>query len=218
MRVLVVEDDPEIADFLKSHLPEEGFSVDLACTGASGISMLRGSEYDVVVLDLNLPDLPGERICEVARTLPRIPPLLILTVVTGAFEKARLLNSGADDYLVKPFSFEELIARMRALLRRSGIVVPDVLVTEDLSLDAARHTVSRGDTPLSLTRKEFALLEYLLRNKGTMVPKAVLVEHVWDGAADPFSSAIETHMANLRRKLGSPALVHTVHGRGYRID
>lgn len=218
MRVLVVEDDREIAGFLASHLPRAGFAVDTAYTGASALSLVRVNEYDLLILDLHLPDMGGDQVCAEVRRKKRVPPMLVLTVVSDVSSKVRLLNIGADDYLPKPFSFDELIARMRALLRRPVETAPDSIAAGDLEMDISRHTVTRAGEKIPLTRKEFAILEYMLRHRGRLVPKTALIEHVWDASADPFSSSIETHMTNLRKKLGQPTLIHTLHGRGYRID
>lgn len=218
MRVLIVEDDPELAGFLKAHLPARGFVVDVAEDGASGVALVHGNEYDLVVLDLNLPDMPGEAVVREVQSGKHVPPILMLTVVGDAESKVRLLAAGADDYLVKPFSFDELVARMRALLRRPRERIPDVLSAGNLTLDADKQTVIRGAEPLALTMKEFTLLEFLLRQRGTIVPKSRLIEHAWDSSSDPFSNSLDTHMTNLRRKLGEPDLIRTVHGRGYVID
>ncbi len=217
MRVLVVEDDHDIGAFLSAHLPRAGFAVDVARTGAAGLSLYGTNEYDLVIIDLNLPDMGGDTVCARVRQKKRVPPILILTVVAEAQEKVRLLNAGADDYLAKPFSFDELLARMRALLRRAPDTVPDVLSASDIEMNIPRHTVTRAGKNVLLTRKEFAILEYLLRRRGLLVSKSALVEHVWDASADPFSASLETHMTNLRKKLKRP-LITTVHGRGYRIE
>jgi len=218
MRVLVIEDDTEIAGFLSSHLPRAGFAVDVVHTGAAALSLIRVNEYDLIIIDLHLPDMGGDQICAAVRRKKRIPPMIILTVVADTASKVRLLNSGADDYLQKPFSFVELVARMRALLRRPVDVAPETMMVGDIEMDIGKHVVTRSGVALPLTRKEFAILEYLFRHRGVLVSKTALVEHVWDISADPFSSAIETHMTNLRKKLGEPTVVRTIHGRGYRVD
>lgn len=218
MKALVIEDDSGIAKFLQQHLPSNGFSVDVANDAAAGLLLFREGEYDIVLLDLNLPDMPGEEVCARIREDVHVPPILILTV-TGAVEnKIRLLNAGADDYLPKPFSFGELLARMRALLRRSSEIIADEISAEDLILNITRQTVRRKDTPILLTRKEFALLEYLMRNRSSVISKAMLIEHVWDSSARSLSDAIETHMTNLRKKIGAPEIIRTIHGRGYTVE
>ncbi|HUO55868.1 MAG TPA: response regulator transcription factor [Candidatus Paceibacterota bacterium] len=217
MRVLIIDDDPDIGEFLERHLPAHGFTIDLAKTGMQGLEMAHVNQYDLLVLDLNLPDMTGERVCEEIRRSGRSMPILMLSVILDTGSKARLLNAGVDDYLGKPFSFDELLARVRALLRRPNVLVPEALHAGDLMLDAHTQTARRGRRDLQLTRKEFGLLEYLLRHRGSVVSKTELIEHVWDSKAEPLSAAIETHMTNLRRKVGDPSVIHTVHGRGYRV-
>ncbi|MEA2701624.1 MAG: hypothetical protein QOE22_333 [Candidatus Parcubacteria bacterium] len=218
MRILIIEDDPEMLGFLRAHLPARGFVVDGAGTGADGLGLARTNEYDLLLLDLNLPDMPGEAVVAELQTDTRVPPILMLTVVGDADSKVRLLSAGADDYLAKPFSFEELVARMRALLRRPHELTHDVLSTGNLTLDTGRQVVTREGEPLALTRKEFMLLSYLMRHRGTVVPKSRLIEHAWDASSDSFSNALDTHMANLRKKLGEPDPIRTMHGRGYVVD
>lgn len=218
MRVLAIEDDASLGAFLKANLPSAGFAVDVAETGAQGAKLSRINDYDLVLLDLNLPDMRGEEVMGSLCARERTVPVLALTVIADADAKIRLLNAGADDYLVKPFVFGELVARMRALLRRPAHVIPDVLSAGTLELDARSQSARRKGRELRLTRKEFALLEYLLRRKGSVVSKAELVEHAWDSSANAFSSSIDTHLANLRRKLGSPDVIETIHARGYRIS
>lgn len=218
MKVLVIDDDIDITDFLESHLPERGFAVDSANDGSSGIRLACMNEYDLILLDLNLPDMTGETIVETLHERERVPPIIMLTVVADSSSKVRFLNAGADDYLVKPFLFDELIARMRALLRRSDHRTPDVITIGDVVVDSNAQTVHRAGEHIPLTRKEFALLEQLARAQGTVLSKGALIEHVWDSSANAFSSAIDTHMTNLRRKLGDPEIIRTLHGRGYTID
>lgn len=217
MKVLVIEDDENVAEFLGTHLPEHNFAVDTAGNGALGISLARTNSYDLILLDLHLPDMNGEEIIRALREQGTLVPVLLLTVVTDAWSKVRLLDAGADDYLEKPFLLEELVARMRVLLRRPADPLPDQLQTADLMLDANTQLVQRAGKALPLTRKEFALLEYLLRNKGRIIPKTTLIEHVWDSSANPFSAALETHMTNLRKKIGAPRIIETIHSRGYLI-
>lgn len=216
MRVLVIDDDTHIREFLEAHLPPHGFAVDAAGNGVAGAALASRNGYDLILLDLNLPDLMGEEI--VGRLRGRnMPPILMLTVVSDTPSKIRVLNAGADDYLVKPFALDELVARMRALLRRSRSITPDILSVDDLELDANRRLVRRAGREVRLTPKEFALLEYLLRRAGNAVPRATLVEHAWDSSADALSGAVDTHLSNLRRKLGKPELIYTIRGKGYSI-
>ena len=210
MKVLIVEDDPEMREFLRAHLPAQGFTVDAAGTGAEGLKLAGTSEYDLVLLDLNLPDMRGEEIVTALHADEPVPPILMLTVIGDADSKVRLLAAGADDYLAKPFSFDELVARMRALLRRSRELTPDVLSVGDLVLDACKQTVTRKGKAVPLTLKEFTLFAYLMRHQGTIVPKSKLIEHAWNASADPFSNSLETP--------GKPDPIRTMHGRGYVID
>lgn len=218
MKVLVADDDVHITAFLESHLPSRGFVVDVAHTGAAAIAAARTNEYDLILLDMNLPDMTGDEVVQSLQGKLEIPPILMLTVIADPSMKVRLLNAGADDYMVKPFLFDELIARMHALLRRSPQITPDSMKIGDIELDLRMQTVRKAGEPIILTRKEFALLAYLMRNQGIIVPKSTLIEHVWDSSSNAFSAAIETHMANLRRKLGSPNLIQTIHSRGYMIE
>ncbi len=217
MRTLIIEDDQEIAGFLDAHLPAHGFACDLADTGEEGTRLSRLHSYDLVILDLNLPDMNGEEVIRHIREESPTVPVLMLTVVGDPAMKVRLLSAGADDYLEKPFSFEELVARMRALLRRSHEVIPDLLYVGDLKVDAQQRLAWYRSRLLPLTRKEFALLEYLVRRHGSVIPKEELIEHVWNAKADLFSNAVETHLANVRKKIGKGQLIRTVHGRGYVI-
>jgi DNA-binding response OmpR family regulator len=218
MRLLVIEDDQEILGFLRAHLPREGFAVDTADTGRAALALLAINEYDLVILDLNLPDMSGEEIVVYLQAGKHVPPTLMLTVISDLASKVRLFAAGADDYLEKPFSFDELVARIRALLRRGRESVLSVITIEDITIDTARRTARKRDTALLLTAKEFALLEYLLNKRGAIVSKSSLIEHLWDGSADPFSNAIDMHLMNLRKKLGTPGIIHTARGRGYVID
>lgn len=217
MKVLIIDDDADICAALKAVLPTHGFDVEIAHTGREGVMMARINRYDVLIVDLNLPDMEGGVVIQEIKEGANPPPILMFTVVGDVGSKVRLLNSGADDYLVKPFAFEELLARMRALVRRPKTVVPEKLVVENLTLDISTQEVFRGEEILSLTHKEFALLECLMRRRGNVVSKGELIEHAWDSSADPFSDAFDTHLVNLRRKIGQPGLIHTVRGRGYKI-
>lgn len=217
MKAMVIDDNQDICRFLKAHLPESGFEVEVVHTGQDGINALTLSECDILILDLNLPDMTGEDVINHLREAGRSLPVIVFTVVSDTQSKVRLLNSGADDYMVKPFSFEELTARMRALLRRPSDLLPNTLSVSNVVLDARKQTVERFNESITLTRKEFAILEYLMRNAGSVVQKGTLIENVWHSSSNPFSDTLDTHMANLRKKLGAPELIHTIHGRGYRI-
>lgn len=221
MRILVVEDDEKIRDFLKKSLEAECFSVDAVEDGLEGYQLGQLNAYDFIILDNVLPNMNGLEICSRLRQEQKNTPILILSVQTEVDIKVRALDAGADDYLTKPFSLQELTARIRALMRRPAQVEEEVLVVQDITLDTKRHVVLREKVEVHLTRKEFMLLEYLMRNVGAVLSRAMIMEHVWDMYADPFSNTIESHILSLRRKLGSKKespIIHTVAGRGYKID
>ena len=214
MRVLVVEDHAKLAERIAQGLRQAGMAVDAVHDGASALDATAETAYDVIVLDRDLPVVHGDRVCRaVAGSGPRI---LMLTAAAGVYDRIDGLELGADDYLPKPFAFAELVARVRALSRRTPSL-PPVLRRGDLTVDLARHRASRGARPLSLTRKEFGILEMLLAADGALVSAEDLLEHVWDASADPFSNIISVTMARLRRKLGDPPLIETVVGKGYRM-
>ncbi|OGM97088.1 MAG: DNA-binding response regulator [Candidatus Yanofskybacteria bacterium RIFCSPHIGHO2_02_FULL_38_22b] len=220
MRILVVEDEKEIRYFLKASLGAELFSVDAVEDGERGLYLASVNDYDVIVLDNILPKKSGLEICSELRKKGKNTPIIIVSVKTDTTTKIELLNAGADDYLIKPFSFEELMARIRALIRRPQQVKGEVLTSNDLILETKKHTVKRGKKEIHLTRKEFMLLEYLLSNKGSVLSRGMILEHVWDMDTDPFSNTIETHILSLRRKIDTPhskKLISTVSGCGYKI-
>lgn len=220
MRILVVEDEEKIARFLKEALEAEFFAVDVAEDGERGSYYARVNDYDLVVLDNMLPKKAGLQVCEEIRESGRTLPILVVSVKTSASDKVDLLDAGADDYLAKPFILEELLARVRALLRRPAPIEKDVLTVEDVMLDSRTGLVRRGDRDLRLTRKEFMLLEYLMRNKGIILSRGMILEHVWDMSVDIFSNTIESHILSLRKKLGDMGkerLIQTLSGRGYRM-
>jgi DNA-binding response OmpR family regulator len=221
MRLLVVEDEPKIARFLKDSLEAEYFAVDVAEDGEKGSYLARVNDYDLVVLDNMLPKKAGLQVCTEIREAGKTMPVLVVSVKTDTPGKIELLNAGADDYLAKPFALEELLARIRALLRRPQAIEQEVLKVEDVTLDTKRCTVTRGKKPVNLTRKEFMLLEYLMKNEGTVLSRGMILEHVWDMNIDIFSNTIESHILSLRKKLGDTGkdrLVRTVPGRGYKIE
>lgn len=220
MRILVIEDENRIAHFLKESLEAEYFAVDVARDGERGSYFARVNDYDLIVLDNMLPKKNGLQVCEEIRESGKTLPILVVSVKTGARDKVDLLNAGADDYLSKPFILEELLARIRALMRRPTPIEKDVLTVEDVMLDCKTGVVRRGDVDLHLTRKEFMLLEYLMRNKGIILSRGMILEHVWDMSVDIFSNTIESHILSLRKKLndmGRQRLIQTLSGRGYRI-
>ncbi len=221
MRILVVDDEQAVRDMLRKTLKAEGFAVDTAEDGEHGSYLARSNDYDLIVLDNRMPKKTGIEVVKDIRADGKQTPILVLSVLSDARQKIDLLNIGADDYLVKPYSFEELIARIHALLRRPVGIAGDTLVVGDLRLDAKQYTAHRGTTLLSLTRKEFTLLAYLMRHASSVLTRGMIMEHVWDMNIDPFSNTIESHIASLRRKIemrGKRKLIHTIPGRGYKIE
>lgn len=222
MRVLVVEDEQRIARSIKKGLELEHFAVDLAFTGSEGFSLASNEEYDLIILDLMLPEMDGVEICKQLREKKIETPILMLTAKGQIDEKIAGLNAGADDYLTKPFSFEELLARMRALSRRPKQLLQSVLEYQTLSLDTSSYTVTRSGRPISLSSKEFALLEYLMRNQKKILTKDQIIRHVWDYDADILPNTIEVYIRNLRKKIDEPfpkekPVIHTVRGFGYKL-
>jgi DNA-binding response OmpR family regulator len=217
MRVLVVEDHVELADTVARVLRREGMAVDVAYDGRTGLARTAVIDYDVVVLDRDLPGLHGDEVCRALSADAKQSRVLMLTAAGTIANRVEGLNLGADDYLPKPFAFAELIARIRALGRRSQPPLPAVLVHGDLRLDPAKRVVTRAGARLALSPKEFAVLEYLLAAQGRVVSAEELLERVWDEAADPFSTTVKTTINRLRAKLGDPPLIVTVPQSGYRI-
>ena len=220
MRILIIEDDKGIINFLKNSLEGENFVVDTAEDGEKGSFIARTNDYDLIILDKNLPKKDGNHVCADIRKIGKSVPILVLSVESGIDTKIKFLNDGADNYLTKPFSFEELLARIKALLRRPEKIERDVLEIRDLILDKNKKIVSRNNKEIYLTRKEFALLEYLMKNQGMALSRGMIMEHVWDMNLDPFSNTIETHILNLRKKIerkNTKQLIQTLPGRGYRI-
>ncbi|WP_344613936.1 response regulator transcription factor [Dactylosporangium salmoneum] len=215
MRVLVVEDHATLAGRIGEGLRDAGMAVDVVHDGAAALALAAQTGYDVVVLDRDLPVVHGDQVC---RSLAATdgPRILMLTAAAGVDERVDGLELGADDYLGKPFAFTELIARVRALARRAPSA-PPVVRRGDLTVDRARHRASRAGRPLSLTRKEFGVLEMLAAADGAVVSAEELLEHVWDAHADPFSNIVSVTLTRLRRKLGAPPLIETVVGKGYRL-
>ncbi len=220
MRVLVVEDEARISRFLKESLEAEYFAVDVAEDGEQGSYFARTNDYDLVVLDNMLPKKDGLQVCKEIRASGRTMPILVVSVKTGTFDKVDLLDAGADDYLAKPFVLEELLARVRALMRRPSSIESDVLLVEDVELNTKTGAVRRGDKDILLTRKEYMLLQYLMRNEGTVLSRGMILEHVWDMSVDIFSNTIESHILSLRKKIGDTKdsrIIQTISGRGYRM-
>lgn len=221
MRILLIEDERRISKFLKATLEAELFSVDVAEDGERGSSLAIINDYDLIILDNILPKKSGLEVCTYIRTKGKNMPIIMLSVKSDTATKVELLNAGADDYVIKPFSFDELMARIKAILRRPKHIEDDILHIDDLTLDTRKYIMTRGKKEIYLTRKEFMLLEYLLRNRGVVLSRGMILEHVWDMDTDPFSNTIESHILSLRRKIdpaGKKKLIHTVPGRGYKID
>lgn len=221
MRVLVIEDDEKIASFVLKGFKQNGHTVDWAADGETGLERLRHRPYDVAVVDIMLPFLDGLAAVQMARQAGVTTPIIFLSARREVEDRIRGLQVGGDDYLVKPFAFSELLARVQALIRRAaGVAEPLRLTTADLEMDLVKRRVTRGGREVVLQPREFALLEYLLRNKGQVVAKISLMEHVWDYSFDPETSVVETAISRLRSKLneGTPPngeLIHTVRGIGY---
>ncbi len=220
MRVLVVEDERRMATLLERGLQEEGYAVDLAATGEDGIWLATENAYDAVLLDVLLPDLDGFEVCRRLREARRWAPILMLTARDAVPDRVEGLDAGADDYLTKPFAYPELLARLRAVIRRGPHERPAAISVGDLSLDPATREVRRGDLPVPLTPKEFALLEYFMRHAGEVLTRTQILEHVWDFAFDGDSNVIEVYVRYLREKVDRPfgrQSLETVRGVGYRL-
>ena len=216
MRVLIVEDQPTLADDIADGLRDQGMAADVAYDGASGLDKALMNQYDVVIVDRDLPKIHGDAVCAALIGAHSPARILMLTAAGTIGDRVEGLNLGADDYLPKPFAFAELVARLWALARRSP-ASPPLAVKHDLVFDRARRRVSRGGRPISLTRKEMGILEVLLAADGGVVSAEELLERVWDENADPFTHTVTVTMARLRRKLGTPDLIETVIGSGYRL-
>lgn len=220
MRILIVEDDLAIQDFLKKALEAESFAVDATADGEKGSYLARTNDYDVVLLDNTLPKKMGIDICRDIRNAQKTMPILMLSATDTIPQKVLLLREGVDDYMTKPFSFEELLARIQAILRRPTLVHAPTITVADVSLNLNTQEVVKGTKNIYFTRKEFALFEYLMRNKGSIISRGMIMEHVWDHEGDPFSNTIEAHIRNIRKKISSrnKPLIHNIPGRGYKID
>ena len=220
MRVLVVEDEVKMAGLLKRALEEEGYAVDTAADGAEAIWLGTENPYDAVVLDLMLPDVDGFEVCRKLREAGRWSPVLMLTARDAVGDRVSGLDAGADDYLTKPFSFEELLARLRALIRRGAHERPAILRCGDVTLDPSTRRVARGDVPIDLTAKEYSLLEYFMRHPGEVLSRTRLIEHVWDFAYEGDSNVVDVYVRYLREKIDRPFgqdSIETVRGAGYRL-
>ena len=221
MRVLVVEDDKRLAATLKRGLEAEGYAVDVALDGTDGAWLATEQDYDAIVLDIMLPGRSGYLVCRDLRDAGNWTPILMLTAKRGEYDEAEALDTGADDFLSKPFSFVVLLARLRALVRRGTRERPAVVVVGDLRVDPATRGVWRGEHAVSLTAREFSVLEYLARHTGTVVEKRQLLDHVWDYGFEGDPNIVEVYVSRLRRKIDEPfgvSTIETVRGAGYKLD
>ncbi len=220
MRILVVEDEETMATSLERGLEAEGFAVDVALTGTDGLHLAREVAYDAIVLDLMLPGMNGYKVCDTLRREDNWTPILMLTAKQGDLDEAEGFETGADDYLTKPFSFTVLVARLRALLRRAGSSQPVRYAAGDLSIDVNARLALRGEEEIALTAREFGVLEQLMRVAGEVVSKQTIVEHVWDLHFDGDLNIVEVYVRSLRKKIDEPfdrASIETVRGAGYRL-
>ncbi len=220
MRILVIEDEDKVASFIKRGLEEERYAVDVAPDGDEGMALAELAPYDVIVLDLMLPGMNGFQILKRLRDEGVATPVIILTARNAVDDKIRGLDLGADDYLTKPFAFAELLARVRALLRRGQPQTSPVLKVADLTLDPAARRVTRAEQRIELTAKEYALLEYLMRHHGRVLTRTMISEHVWDQTFDSYTNVIDVYVNYLRKKVDQgfePKLIHTVRGVGYTL-
>jgi len=218
MRILLVEDDSDVARFIEKGLTENSFSVDVAQNGEDGLHLATEENYDLIILDIMLPLLSGERILRRLREIGNSTPAIFLTARDSVSSIVDGLNLGADDYITKPFSFHELLARIRAILRRGREAASTILKVEDLTLNQITREVRRGTTPIELTPKEYAMLEYLMRNAGQVLTRTMISEHVWNYNFDTMTNIIDVHINHLRSKMDkdfSPKLIHTLKGIGY---
>ena len=218
MKLLIIEDEKQVADNLKEGLEQHRFSVDVAYNGEEGYYLTQEYDYDIIILDLMLPDIDGEDLCRKLRNDKNQSFILMLTAKKQLNNIIKGLDCGADDYLTKPFEFSELLARIRALIRRSSKHKNNILSASDISMDIEKEKVSISGREVQLTKKEYMILEYLLRNKGQLISRNQILEHAWDRNVDIFTNIVDTHIKNLRKKLGkSGRLIKTVYGSGYRV-
>ena len=225
MKILIIEDDTDISEFIKKGFKEIGFTVDTAYDGNSGSYKARTNTYDVIILDYSLPEKNGIDVCGDIRGIGCSAPIIFLSVIGDTKKKVEALSRGADDYITKPFSFEELKARVNALLRRPKRIENPMIRAGDVSIDTEKKVAFKNDIPINLTRKEYNLLEYFMRNLGIVISRNMIMEHVWSAESDPFSNTIEAHILNLRKKINDPPansgkknLIQNLPGRGYIIE
>ncbi len=221
MKILIIEDDHEVSEFLKNNLLNDSFLVDVSGDGADGSYKARINHYDLIIIDYSLPNKNGLAVCSEIRDAGSNSIILFLSATLDFKNKVKCLEAGADDYMTKPFAFEELRARIKALLRRSKRAENNVIAAGDLVLDIKKQTVRQDKLFVHLTKTEYNLLEYLMINKGMVLSRGMIMEHVWSVNSDPFSNTVEAHIANLRKKLAtknSSEIIRNIAGRGYIID
>ncbi|MDQ5893624.1 MAG: two-component system, OmpR family, copper resistance phosphate regulon response regulator CusR [Patescibacteria group bacterium] len=224
MKILLIEDDVNVIDFLLTNLKAESFTVDVAYDGSQGSFMARTNPYDVIIIDYSLPIKNGITVCQEIRSAEIVTPIIFLTIYSDLKKKIIALDTGADDYITKPFSFDELKARIYAIRRRPHKIESPIFTAGDIILDTRKQSVHRNSIPLNLTRKEYNLLEYLIRNKNTVVSRGMIMEHVWNAESDPLSNTVEAHILNLRKKIRdeinnkNDGFIKNIPGRGYIIN
>lgn len=221
MKVLIIEDDKEVSELIKTALLDDDNVVETAEDGVNGSFLARSFDYDAIILDYSLPKKDGLTICKEIRTAGKTTPILFLTITGDIDTKVEAFKRGADDYMAKPFSLEELYARLKAITRRPNLIKKDILKICDLEMDTEKHYLTRGGKRIHLTHKEYGLLEYFMKNIGVILSRALIMEHVWTADSNPFSNTVETHMRNLRKKINQgnkPDLIGNVTGRGYVMD
>lgn len=221
MKVIIIDDDQEILSFLEKSLTQDGFMVDCAKRGDEGLELIKNNGYDLIILDLSLPDTSGDEICKIIRQEKKTTPVMILSANYKVESKIRLLNLGADDYLIKPFSLDELKSRIRALLRRPNNIISPIIKIGNIEIDKQKQTVVKSGKEIYLTRKEFLILEYLMSYPDIIISRNELMEHVWSANTNFFSKTIEMHMVNLRKKIDSDKkgqILKTISGRGYKFN
>ena len=221
MKLIIIDDDQEILNFLEKNLVNQDFEIDTAKTGQEGLNLINKNDYDLIILDLNLPDISGEEICKKLRSDRQSTPIIILSAEQDTKNKINLLDSGADEYITKPFVFEELLARVNASLRRPKNIISPLIKIGDIEINKQKQNVTRKGEEIYLTRKEFLILEYLMSYPETIISKNELMEHIWDANINFFSKTIEMHITNLRRKIGlnkNGPIIKTISGRGYKFN
>jgi DNA-binding response OmpR family regulator len=221
MKILIIEDDSDIASFIKKGFEAEGMVAEIAPDGPSGSYKARVNTYDIIILDYSLPLKDGITVCKEIRANGSTIPILFLSVVDSTQQKIDALEKGADDYITKPFSFDELKARVKALLRRPKRMADPIVKLDNLILNLDKKMATRGKTPLALTKKEYNLLEYMMLNPGKVISRSMILEHVWNAESDPFSNTVEVHMRNLRKKINiekNKDLIRNLPGRGYVME